>query len=55
MAECKVAKQYWPERLLVLDALPRTPSGKMQKFRLREGGGRSPGLSGRPGAAAQLP
>ena len=42
MAECKVAKQYWPERLLVLDDLPRTPSGKIQKFRLRElaaGGG----------------
>jgi len=36
MAECKVAKQYWPERVLVMDAMPRTPSGKIQKFRLRE-------------------
>ena len=36
MAECKVAKQYWPERVEILDDLPRTPSGKVQKFRLRE-------------------
>ncbi|MFO1218678.1 MAG: AMP-binding protein [Burkholderiaceae bacterium] len=36
MAQCKVAKQYWPERIEVLDALPRTPSGKIQKFKLRE-------------------
>ena len=32
----KVALQYVPERLLVLDAMPTTPSGKIQKFRLRE-------------------
>ena len=36
MTECKVAKQYWPERVEVLDDLPRTPSGKVQKFKLRE-------------------
>jgi len=36
MAECKVARQYWPERLEIFDTLPRTPSGKIQKFRLRE-------------------
>jgi cyclohexanecarboxylate-CoA ligase len=36
MAECKVAKQYWPERVEVLADLPRTPSGKIQKFKLRE-------------------
>ena len=36
MAECKVAKQYWPERIEVLADLPRTPSGKVQKFKLRE-------------------
>ena len=36
MAECKVAKQYWPERVIVLDELPRTPSGKIQKFKLRD-------------------
>ena len=36
MAECKVAKQYWPERVEVLTQLPCTPSGKIQKFRLRE-------------------
>ena len=36
MTESKVAKQYWPERLIVIDDLPRTPSGKIQKFKLRE-------------------
>jgi cyclohexanecarboxylate-CoA ligase len=36
MAQCKVAKQYWPERVKVLQALPRTPSGKIQKFKLRD-------------------
>ncbi|MGH8148353.1 MAG: AMP-binding protein [Steroidobacteraceae bacterium] len=34
--ERRVAKPYWPERLEVLQSLPRTPSGKIQKFRLRE-------------------
>ena len=32
----KLATQYLPERLEVHDALPATPSGKIQKFRLRE-------------------
>jgi len=32
----KVALQYIPERLVVRDALPATPSGKIQKFKLRE-------------------
>ena len=36
MAECRVAKQYWPERVEVVSALPRTPSGKLQKFILKE-------------------
>jgi cyclohexanecarboxylate-CoA ligase len=36
MAECKVAKQYWPERIEILPEMPRTPAGKVQKFRLRE-------------------
>lgn len=36
MGECKVAKQYWPERIEIVDELPRTPSGKIQKFALRE-------------------
>jgi cyclohexanecarboxylate-CoA ligase len=36
MADCKVAKQYWPERVEVIADLPRTPSGKIQKFKLRE-------------------
>ncbi|MGD9773308.1 cyclohexanecarboxylate-CoA ligase [Diaphorobacter sp.] len=32
----KVALQYIPEKLVVRDDLPSTPSGKIQKFRLRE-------------------
>jgi len=32
----KVALQYIPERLLILDSMPKTPAGKVQKFRLRE-------------------
>jgi len=35
LAEKGVAKQYWPERLELLDELPRTASGKIQKFQLR--------------------
>jgi 3-phosphoshikimate 1-carboxyvinyltransferase len=33
---CKVSKTYWPERLELADALPKTPSGKIQKYVLRE-------------------
>jgi cyclohexanecarboxylate-CoA ligase len=36
MTECKVAKQYWPERVEILTQVPRTPSGKIQKFLLKE-------------------
>ena len=35
LREKGLAKQYWPERLEVLDTLPSTPSGKIQKFALR--------------------
>ncbi|MFB6801388.1 AMP-binding protein [Peribacillus butanolivorans] len=31
-----LAKQYWPEQLEIMDDFPRTPSGKIQKFRLRK-------------------
>ena len=31
-----MAKPYWPERLELVTDLPRTPSGKIQKFKLRE-------------------
>ena len=30
-----VAKHFYPESVLVMDSLPRTPSGKIQKFALR--------------------
>jgi cyclohexanecarboxylate-CoA ligase len=36
LAEHKMAKQYHPERLEIVDMMPRTPSGKIQKFKLRE-------------------
>jgi cyclohexanecarboxylate-CoA ligase len=31
-----VAKQYWPERVELVTEMPVTPSGKIQKFKLRE-------------------
>jgi cyclohexanecarboxylate-CoA ligase len=31
-----LAKPYWPERLEIVEELPHTPSGKIQKFVLRE-------------------
>ncbi|HEY2591079.1 MAG TPA: AMP-binding protein, partial [Steroidobacteraceae bacterium] len=34
--ERRVAKQYWPERLELLEELPKTASGKIQKYVLRE-------------------
>jgi cyclohexanecarboxylate-CoA ligase len=36
LAECKMAKQFWPERVELVAELPRTASGKIQKFKLRE-------------------
>jgi cyclohexanecarboxylate-CoA ligase len=34
--EARLAKPYWPERIEVVEELPRTPSGKIRKFVLRE-------------------
>jgi len=36
LAKEGMAKNYWPERLEVVESMPRTPSGKIQKFKLRE-------------------
>jgi cyclohexanecarboxylate-CoA ligase len=36
LAEQQVTRQFWPESLLVVAEFPMTPSGKVQKFRLRE-------------------
>lgn len=36
LKEQKMAVQYIPERLEVVEDVPRTPSGKIQKFKLRE-------------------
>ncbi len=35
-AETGLTKQKWPEELRAVDDFPRTPSGKVQKFRLRQ-------------------
>ena len=36
LSEKGLARQYWPERLEVLPTLPATPTGKIQKFLLRD-------------------
>lgn len=36
LSEARVAKNYLPEKLIVVDAMPTTPSGKIQKFKLRQ-------------------
>ena len=36
MANAGVAKPKWPERIEAVENFPMTPSGKVQKFRLRE-------------------
>lgn len=33
-----MTRSYWPERVEVIDSMPRTASGKIQKFQLREMG-----------------
>jgi non-ribosomal peptide synthetase component E (peptide arylation enzyme) len=41
----EVSKHYWPERVEIVAEMPRTPSGKIQKFVLRE---RAKGLRPEP-------
>jgi len=36
LASKGVSKNYWPEYIEILEAMPRTASGKIQKFKLRE-------------------
>ncbi len=36
LTQQKITKQYLPERLEIREKLPATPSGKIQKFKLRE-------------------
>jgi cyclohexanecarboxylate-CoA ligase len=42
-----VSRHFWPERLEILESMPRTPTGKIQKFALRE---KAKALSPEPGA-----
>jgi 3-phosphoshikimate 1-carboxyvinyltransferase len=32
----EVSRHYWPERVVEIEEMPRTPTGKIQKFALRE-------------------
>jgi len=34
--QAKMARQFWPEHLEIRDTLPKTVSGKIQKFKLRQ-------------------
>lgn len=36
LSEHQVTRQYHPERLELMEDLPKTPSGKLQKFKLRD-------------------
>jgi cyclohexanecarboxylate-CoA ligase len=36
LAAEQVTRQFWPEQLQLMDAFPTTPSGKVQKFQLRQ-------------------
>lgn len=36
LSQARVAKNYLPEKLVVVEAMPTTPSGKVQKFKLRD-------------------
>ncbi|MEQ9641612.1 MAG: AMP-binding protein [Alphaproteobacteria bacterium] len=36
LAEQQMARQYMPEQLVVIDEMPRTASGKIQKYKLRD-------------------
>jgi acyl-CoA synthetase (AMP-forming)/AMP-acid ligase II len=36
LGEAGLARQKWPEAVYEVEEFPRTPSGKVQKFRLRE-------------------
>lgn len=36
LSQCNLARNYLPERMELLEDMPRTPSGKIQKFKLRE-------------------
>jgi cyclohexanecarboxylate-CoA ligase len=47
-----VAKHFWPERLEVLAEMPRTPTGKIQKFVLRERAARLPPIASEARLAA---
>jgi non-ribosomal peptide synthetase component E (peptide arylation enzyme) len=36
LADAGLARQKWPEELRVVEMFPRTPSGKITKFALRD-------------------
>jgi len=36
LEQAGLARQFWPERVEIVDAMPRTPSGKIKKYVLRD-------------------
>jgi cyclohexanecarboxylate-CoA ligase len=42
LEQAGLARQFWPERLDIVDAMPRTPSGKIKKYMLRQTVARQP-------------
>jgi len=36
MASAGVSEQFWPDRIEIVDALPRTITGKVRKVELRQ-------------------
>jgi 3-phosphoshikimate 1-carboxyvinyltransferase len=48
----EMSKHYWPERVEVIEEMPRTPSGKIQKFVLRD---RAKGLRPEPKPTSKEP
>jgi cyclohexanecarboxylate-CoA ligase len=54
LREQKMAVQYIPERLQVVTDLPRTPSGKIQKFALRKMAAEPSGAQPQPSVAQSL-
>ena len=55
LAKEGMAKTYWPERLELVGEMPRTPSGKIQKFKLREQRRSSPPEHRKPPDGTLLP
>jgi cyclohexanecarboxylate-CoA ligase len=36
LAERRMSKHFWPEKIAIVGELPRTATGKIQKFRIKD-------------------